>query len=337
MDLLTKKVDERKEPVRSASAWARRFGYAALFAGLLSGCATPAGRGLQAAPPTPQAEAAVGERLVGAYVYGGVWQGFRTVHAVEDAIGYRFAINHWFSNWNNPWEGDLAEAVLARGSLPLITWQSQDRPLSEIAAGRYDAYLMSWARGVRELDGEVYLRLFPEMNGDWTPWNGDPEALKAAWRHVVELFRREGADNARFVFSPNVTDQPRTPGNRLEAYYPGEAYVDVLALDGYNWGTSEPWSSWRSFEEIFAEPYARIAKLGPQPIWLAEIASAEAGGNKAAWIDEMLSSYAFPRLEAIVWFNEYKETDWRIQSSERSLQAFKAFFAELPAPPQRRY
>mgnify|MGYP002779675320 FL=1 len=161
-------------------------------------------------------------------------------------------------------------------------------------------------------------------------WNGDPEALKRAWRRVVAIFESEGADNARFVWSPNVTDSPRTPENRMENYYPGEAYVDVLALDGYNWGLERPWSRWTRFEEVFAEPYERVARLGPQPIWFAELASTEAGGDKGEWVEEMLESRAFPRLEAIVWFSEDKGVDWRIQSSQGSVAAFREFFAASP-------
>jgi mannan endo-1,4-beta-mannosidase len=296
---------------------------AACSAGLLAACSGLDKTALHALPPRAQADREVGERMVGAYIYGGVWRGFEEVQALEEAIQHRFHINHWFGNWDNPWEDALVRGVLSRGSLPLITWQSHDRSFTEIAGGVHDAYLTSWARGVAALDADVYLRLFPEMNGDWVAWNGDPDGLKAAWRHIVTLFRREGADNARFVWSPNVTDQPRTPENRMEAYYPGHDYVDVLALDGYNWGTARPWSAWRSFEDIFSEPYARIAALGHQPIWLAEIASAEDGGDKGAWVRDMLTSRAFPRIQAVVWFDENKETDWRIGSSAESLAAFQ--------------
>ena len=41
----------------------------------------------------------------------------------------------------------------------------------------------------------------------------------------------------------------------------------------------------------------------------------------------MLASTAFPRLEAIVWFNQDKEQDWRIDSSDRSLQTFREALA----------
>jgi hypothetical protein len=262
----------------------------------------------------------------GAFTYGGVWKGMDAVHALERDLGRRLDIVHWFMNWDHAWDARLVASATQGGRFPMISWQPHRQPLDLIAAGRYDAYIRGWAQGARAHGGAIYLRPFPEMNGDWTTWSGDPEGLKAAWRHIVTLFRREGADNVRFVWSPNVTDQPRTPENRMEAYYPGHDYVDVLALDGYNWGTARSWSTWRSFEDIFEGPYERLARIGPQPIWLAEVASAEDGGDKGAWVRDMLRSRAFPRLEAIVWFSERKEADWRIESSEGALYAFRDWF-----------
>lgn len=113
----------------------------------------------------------------------------------------------------------------------------------------------------------------------------------------------------------------------MERYYPGDAYVDVLALDGYNWGTVRPWSTWRSFEDIFAGPYARVTAIGPQPVWLAELASTGEGGDKAAWVRDMLASTAFPRITALVWFNQDKETDWRIDAAADVIEAARAGLA----------
>lgn len=265
----------------------------------------------------------------GAYTFGGIWQGAGPVLQLEAELGRRLDIIHWYMNWTHEWDARLFEPFRDGSRIPLISWQSHDKPVHEIAAGQHDAYLRSWAQGVREYGLEVYLRPFPEMNGDWTGWNGDPASLVLAWQHMVELFRAEGATNARWVWSPNVTDEPRTAGNRMELYYPGSEYVDVLALDGFNWGTTRPAIGWRSFEDVFSSAYGRVTALGAQPVWFAETASAEAGGNKAEWVLDMFSTQAFPRLDAIVWFNEDKETDWRVTSSPHALASFQAVMPHL--------
>ena len=261
--------------------------------------------------------------MVGAFTYGGVWQGMEPVLELEAQLGQRLDVVHWFTNWRNAAYPEMVDAVAAAGRLPLISWQPHRVPVHEIAAGHWDEYIRAWAVELAGTGVPVYLRPFPEMNGDWVPWNGEPEVFRAAWRRMVAIFDFEGADNVLWVFSPNVTDSPRTASNRMELYYPGDDVVDVLALDGYNWGTTRPWTAWRSFEEVFASGYDRITALGDQPVWFAEMSSSTAGGDKASWVSAMLSSIAFPRLTAIVWFDEHKEADWRMVADPEVALAFR--------------
>lgn len=265
----------------------------------------------------------------GAFTYGGVWQGMEPVFDLESQLGRRLDIVHWFMNWEHSWDPQLVARASQSGRVPMISWQPHRQPVRDIAAGAYDAYMRSWADGVRDFGGPVYLRPFPEMNGDWVGWNGDAAGLVLAWRRMAQVFEAAGADNVRWVWSPNLTDWPRVDGNRMEDYYPGEDYVDVLALDGYNWGTTRSWSRWRSFEDIFAAPYERITALGPQPLWVAEIGSTDQGGDKAAWVRDMLMSNAFERLEAIVWFDQHSNADWRVDSDQSVVDAFREGLATL--------
>ena len=261
--------------------------------------------------------------MFGAFTYGGVWGGMEPVLRLESQLGRPLDIVHWFMSWDHAYDAALVASVVDGGRIPLISWQPVNQSVADIAAGAQDDYLRGWARGVRDAGAPVYIRPFPEMNGEWAPWNGDPEALRIAWRRMAAIFDAQGATNVRWVFSPNVTDEPRTESNRMESYYPGEDVVDVLALDGYNWGTTREWSSWTSFEDVFRGGYDRIERLGPQPIWFAEMASADVGGDKAAWVRDMFASTAFPRLQALIWFDEDKEADWRIASTPEVVDAFR--------------
>jgi hypothetical protein len=295
---------------------------------LITASLTACAADFQDVPAAPSGAATTAVKF-GAYTYRGIWSGTGPVLQLEAELGRRLDIVHWYMNWTHDWDASLLESFRSSGRVPLISWQSHDQPVTEIAAGRYDDYILSWARGVREYGGPVYLRPFPEMNGDWTGWNGNPAALVLAWQRMADLFRSEGASNVRWVWSPNVTDEPRTADNRMELYYPGDDHVDVLALDGFNWGDTRPAIGWRSFEEVFSSGYQRITALGGQPVWFAETASAEQGGDKAAWIIDMFTTEAFPRLDAIVWFNEDKETDWRVTSSQDALASFQAILPQL--------
>ena len=45
---------------------------------------------------------------------------------------------------------------------------------------------------------------------------------------------------------------------------------------------------------------------------IAEVGSAAQGGDKAAWVRDMwATARAMPRIEALVWFDQDKEEDWR--------------------------
>jgi len=300
----------------------RRVGRSVAFALALlaaSACTAQEPAEVSARAGTPLAE----QVAFGAFTYGGVWQGMEPVLRLETELGRPLAVVHWFMNWDHAYDPSMVAAVAAGGRVPLISWQPHRQDLHDIAAGHHDDYLRSWAQGIRTAPGTVYLRPFPEMNGDWVPWNGDPTALRQAWTHLTTLFDHEGAHNVRWVWSPNVTDEPRTDTNRMEHYYPGHDHVDVLALSGYNWGDTRPYIGWRSFERIFAAAYDRLTALGAQPIWLTELASSDAGGDKPAWVRDMFASTAFPRIEALIWFDEEKEADWRLTSSPEVVRAFQ--------------
>ena len=42
--------------------------------------------------------------------------------------------------------------------------------------------------------------------------------------------------------------------------YPGNAYVDIVSIDGYNFGRALPNSRWQSFREIYTAPYAKVLR-----------------------------------------------------------------------------
>ncbi|MHA7302198.1 glycosyl hydrolase [Pseudarthrobacter sp. MDT1-22] len=229
------------------------------------------------------------------------------------------------------------DSVRARGAVPLITWEpwawggGMEQPaysLDRIAAGDFDAHITQWGQALAAWGQPVQLRFAHEMNGNWYPWaegvNGNqPGDYVEAWRHVHDIVAATGASNVSWVWSPNV---PYYGSTDLAGLFPGAGYVDVVALDGYNWGTSASWSGWISPQDLFAPGIAQLRTLAPGvPILISETASSEAGGNKAAWNTELVSYLAAqPDVVGFVWFHLQKETDWRINSSGTSASAFKS-------------
>lgn len=278
--------------------------------------------------------------------YTGVFPGHQTVFTVEKKVGKRMALVLSFTDrWGPPYyfPTGYCEILWETGHLPVITWQPQT-DLASIIAGKWDAYILDWAQAAKEYGHPVMIRFGHEMNGDWYPWCGvengggetagygdpekpdGPERYVDAYRHIHDLFEQIGADNIIWVWSPNEGNPLGEHWNEVENYYPGVAHVDWLGMDGYNWGTSRPWSHWREFDETFGALYQQLLALAPgKPIMIAEFASSESGGDKARWIAGTFSRLkeAYPLVKAFVWFDIVKETEWAIDSSSESLEAFR--------------
>lgn len=287
---------------------------------------------------------------LGAYISGAPWDPTK-IDEFTALVGVAPAVVMWYQDWEHPGVREFdpvkMNAVTSRGAVPLVTWNPWDdsggtsQPayaLRTIVAGDHDLFIREWARDAAAWRRPFYLRFAPEMNGNWFPWspgvNGNATAdYIAAWRHVVDIFRQEGAANTAWVWSPNVTD---APGTAFAPLYPGDGYVDWVALDGYNWGASQPtdpYNHWTELSDLFGASYDALSALTSKPMMIAEVASTEVGGDKAAWITRgLLTSLPvrFPRLRLIIWFDENKETDWRVNSSVSSLSSYRAVAHSSP-------
>ncbi|HEX5535078.1 MAG TPA: glycosyl hydrolase [Actinomycetales bacterium] len=261
--------------------------------------------------------------------------------SLSSALGQAPRQLMWYVAWSAKSDFPTAQAaaVAATGAVPVITWEpwnpanGVDQPayaLDRITAGDYSAYETAWAKQIKAYGKPVVLRFAHEMNGDWYPWsaqtNGNTASdYVAAWRQVRSVFSRVGVTNVSWSWSPNV---PYYGSTALSALYPGDSYVDQVALDGYNWGTTQSWSTWTSFWDIFSGGVTQLRALTTKPVFVAEVASAEAGGSKAAWISDMFATLAaHPEIRGFSWFDHAKEADWRIDSSPESLDAFRTGLA----------
>jgi len=275
------------------------------------------------------------------------------IDAFEARAGAHASLVQWGESWFHegayqPFQTSYFQAVRDRGSIPVLDWGSWDHccsetqprfQLSTISNGSHDAFITRWAGSAAAWGHPLFLRFDPEMNGWWRPWNeqvnGNHEGeFVLAWRHVVDIFRAQGASNVTWVWCPNVVGPRSTPMSEL---YPGHEYVDWVCMDGYNWGTDRN-NGWQTFSEVFAgssynggfNTYQLLQDTAPgKPIMIGETASSENGGSKPAWIADMLSHQlptSFPLVRALVWF-DWNEGDpllhWQIASSPEARKAFR--------------
>ena len=263
------------------------------------------------------------------------------LQSLSVSLGASPGIDMWYEQWSSAPDFPAADAstIVQSGAMPEITWEPWDpdngvnQPaysLAAIAAGNYDSYILRWAQEIKAWGHQVMLRFAEEMNGNWTPWsegvNGNaPGSFVAAWDHVHNIFAAAGATNVTWVWSPSVVWSTSTP---LSELWPGNSYVNAVALDGYNWGPLHPDSGWQTFSQIFQPSIGQVQQLTQDPLYIGEVASTELGGNKAAWITDMFATLkANPEIKGFVWFDIQKETDWPIDSSPGSLAAFRAGLA----------
>jgi cellulose synthase (UDP-forming) len=260
------------------------------------------------------------------------------VNGFEQAVHTHAGIVMWYADWQHS-QPNLSQlrAIAARHSVPEISWEPWDyngstthQPrytLKSIISGRHDAYIRKWALTLRHFGRTVYLRLAQEMNGNWYPWSeavnhNRPGQFVAAWRHVHRIFTRLHVHNVRWVWSPAAGT-----ASLKARLYPGRAYVDIVGVSVFNGGsTLKSWGGWRSFARIFNPTQRVLAKIAPgKPIQISEVASAEAGGSKAAWITGMFADLrAHRQVTSLVWYDLRKQANWPVTSDRAAPRAFAA-------------
>ncbi|MGA5462042.1 glycoside hydrolase family 26 protein [Mycobacterium sp. NPDC050041] len=263
---------------------------------------------------------------------------------VGDAVGTPPEFELWYEDFASPPPVAKIDAVIGRAAEPVITWEPRlwhdasaeavGAILPKINSGCYDDYLRGWADELAGVRHGVLLRFAHEFNGTWYPWSTgagtSAEEYVAAWRHVHHIFCERGATNVRWVWAPDagpISDEP------LADWYPGDECVDVLGIDGYNWGTTLPGSRWTGPTEIFGHGLSELRRLSDgKPILVTEVGCAEAGGDKAEWIGELVRmTAAEPQVTGFIWFHHDKETDWRLTSTAAAAAAMAASLGEVAA------
>ena len=250
----------------------------------------------------------------------GQFYGAGTLAQTAAKLGRTPPVHLTYYAWADDWTGAVTKADLAAGRIPLVNWEPHKIDFNNIVNGSLDATIVARANGSKALGKKFFLDFAAEMNGD-EAWSGNNAPLYvAAYRHIHDIFVAAGATNVIWAWCPNVTDINGENKNTMD-YYPGDAYVDWTGVDGYNWGTKN--GGWQTFRQVFQEIYPLLAAR-KKPIMIGEMSSAQVGGNKAKWIDEIIPTLrtSFPLIKCVVWFDINKEADWRISSSPESEAAF---------------
>jgi hypothetical protein len=288
-------------------------------------------------------------------------------------IVWAYVSNHWGDTIVFPRES--VRIFQDRGVIPFIRmmpWSYFHAPgpdsvytLQRVIDGQFDAQLRMWARDARASGSPLMLEFGPEVNAEWFPWNGGfnggetadaygdptladgPERFRDAYRHLVRLFREEGATNVTWAY--HVLDPALAAGrgpativskrewDALSDYYPGDDYVDWIGVSIY--GPLRPGRRWRTFVEILDQVYpvlAAISATKPLAIFEFGVVDDPATGDKAEWISaalQAIESGRYPRIKAVSYWHESWVNDdgtlsnVGLDSSAGALDAYRAAIA----------
>jgi hypothetical protein len=208
-----------------------------------------------------------------------------------------------------------ASTVAANGSVIFIklepwSWTGADDDsfsLEKIIAGDFDARIEAFASAAAAHGEPIFVSFGHEMNAGWYPWGGNPELYKQAYVRVHGLMSAL-AGNITWVWNPDMFEGTYP----ISSYYPGDAYVDWVAVDGYN--TEDYGEPWKTAEQLFnaavieLESYNKPLMIGEtacdgylggsgnhpdKPQWLYDSVAWITGKNKTGSSDNLIKAFVY--------------------------------------------
>jgi mannan endo-1,4-beta-mannosidase len=238
---------------------------------------------------------------------------YQPVTEFARAAGRPASLVGYFSGWAQPFAGSFARQVRAHAATPLIQIDPTFASVAGIAAGSYDPYLRSYAASVRGYGHPVVIGFGHEMNAPWYSWgygHVPPRTFIRAWRHIVTLFRQQGADNVTWLWTINGSRSDTGP---IRSWWPGSKYVTWVGIDGYYYRPAD------TFASVFGATIDQVRDFTADPVLISETAVGPAAGQ-AAKIGNLFAGLAQYRTLGLVWFDNAQHQgiyhqDWRIEES----------------------
>ncbi len=206
--------------------------------------------------------------------------------------------------------------------------------IPDILNGVYDDDLKRWGQQIAANGkGPVLVRYMHEMNlpdnpAGWMATHYGADAYIQAFRRVHDMLVAGGGTNIKHVWAPNVFWGAADASNPIwfQPYYPGDAYVDWVGLDGY------PMSESDTFTAQFGPSVSLLESMTKRPIMLAEYGVVEmnpVGGWKAGWFDDFFAALpTHPQIQAIFYQDGTDGgTDHRLNTSTQAVSAYAADIA----------
>jgi hypothetical protein len=266
----------------------------------------------------------------------------------EQLTGQRSTTRLLIAGWD---AHSLPQLLQTMGPSPMLGINSGSSPSpAQIARGAGDAFLVEVNNAIHGFAGTVYLRPLAEMNGYWNGYcaydqNGTSRGpdfstavFKKAFARIALLARGDPGATAKLralglppapsglrpnpnvllVWNPQGYGSPDLPGNSADAYFPGNAYVDVVGDDLYDIrGKAE----WPAAEKLYAAHPGKAFAFPEWGLW---------GIDAPSFVQQMASFAAsHPRTTLISYYNGKPGSVFDLASKPASRAAYRRFILPL--------
>jgi hypothetical protein len=190
------------------------------------------------------------------------------------------------------------------GAIPHLAWEP--KKLTDV---KDDAYLRDFAKACGELQWPIFLRYASEMNGKWTPYNGNPTLYREKFRLVHRVFKQY-APQVATVWCVNSVPREGIPN-----YYPGDDACDWVGINVYSvpfYDNNPKNPAFLDSPLALIDPIYKLFK-DKKPMAICEYAASQmAAVDKVKRpefaIEKMSMLYSalprlYPRIKMINWFN----------------------------------
>jgi Glycosyl hydrolase family 26 len=256
----------------------------------------------------------------------------QAITRVETRIGRKFAIDHRYYKWDSTFPNSYDTWSWSKGRKLYMAWNARKRngtvtSWRSIANGSWDALIRKRAQAIKAWGHPMYLTFHhePENDGKF----GSKADFIAAFRHIVTVFHNVGVRNVAFVWT--------LMGNSFingtaGSWYPGNAYVDFVGSDTYNWYPGRKGTKWRSFAQGVG-PTVAFAKAHSKPVMVAEYGCQEDpnhAGRKGDWFrNELTALKQWPIIKAVVYFDSPTIYPWVTDSTKSSMSGYRALASSV--------
>jgi hypothetical protein len=231
----------------------------------------------------------------------------------ERTYGRTFGIYRTYKRFDQNIDSDMLWAR-DNGRIPLLSIKAEtssgQMSFSSIANAQPGSSTYSritaWGTAFKNYRSPLYVIFNHEPDADFSRRSGNAAQFVAAWRKLVTTWRGQGVTNARYVFTATAWGFKKKMSDPTAApyYYPGDAYVDDIGGDAYNWYACRSGQNWDELSVVIEGLRVFGTQHPSKGLMLPEWGSSEdpkaVGTHKAQWIRNAAAMFSQPAYAQFV-------------------------------------